>query len=129
MMKLLNFLTRRDGMTRKQFEDYWLNVHGPLVKKHAAAIKLRKYVQVHARHAAAVAAMNQAHDVGSGLTIDYDGVVELWWDSVDDFLGSFQTPEGKAAWAAISADEPNLADHKRCYTYVGEEIQLLPERR
>ena len=48
---------------------------------------------------------------------------------LDDFLGSFQTPEGKAAWAAISADEPNLADHKRCYTYVGEEIQLLPERR
>ncbi|MEU1548303.1 EthD domain-containing protein [Nocardia sp. NPDC005745] len=128
MMKMLNFLTRRDGISREEFEDYWLNTHGPLVRKHAEALNLRRYIQVHARNAEVVAGMNDPRGgVGNELPVDYDGVVELWWDSAESFLESWQTEEGKAAWAAIAADEPNLTNRDRCYTYVGEEILLYPK--
>lgn len=128
MMKMLNFLTRRDGISREEFEDYWRNVHGPLVQQHAEALNLRRYVQIHARNPEVVAGMNEPRGgVGNDLPVDYDGVVELWWDSAESFLETWHTEEGKAAWAAISADEPNLTNRDRCYTYVGEEIVLHPK--
>jgi hypothetical protein len=73
-----------------------------------------------------VRALNEPRNVGSGVSGDYDGVVEIWWDSAEDFLESLETEEGKAAWAEIAADEPNFANYKLSYTYVGEEIQIFP---
>ena len=34
-------------MTREQFQDNWLNNHGPFFMKNAAGMKARRYVQSH----------------------------------------------------------------------------------
>ena len=47
MLRVTFCLKRLPGMTRAQFQDYWRNSHAPLVKEHAEALGIRKYVQSH----------------------------------------------------------------------------------
>lgn len=36
MLRLTFLLRRKEGMSRAEMQDYWLNVHGPLVVAHSA---------------------------------------------------------------------------------------------
>jgi hypothetical protein len=47
MIKLVYCLRKRDDVTSEELYRYWLNEHGPLVRKFADAIKARKYVWSH----------------------------------------------------------------------------------
>ena len=47
MIKLVMCLARHPDMTRQQFQDYWLNQHGPFFQKHAGDMRSVKYVQSH----------------------------------------------------------------------------------
>jgi hypothetical protein len=49
MIKLVFTLRRREDMTREEFQSYWREQHAPLVARHADALRIRRYVQVHAR--------------------------------------------------------------------------------
>ena len=53
------------------------------------------------------------------------------WDSAEDFLASLESPDGKAAWAEIAADEPNFVNYKTTYNFIGEEalISQTPDWR
>ena len=48
MIRLIYCLRRFPHLTREEFQDYWLNNHGPLVRKHAETVRLKRYIQVHA---------------------------------------------------------------------------------
>jgi hypothetical protein len=50
----------------------------------------------------------------------YDGVAELWWDSIDDVLGS-PSPERQAAGLALLEDERKFIDLSRSPLWFGEE--------
>ena len=124
-MMILNYLVRKAGLTREEFEHHWLNVHAPLVRRHAAAIKLRRYVQIHARRGDFMTAIRDPDHVEDAESTHYDGAVELRWDSYEDFLESFQTEAGKAAWAEIAADEPNFADSGSARRFIGEDNLIV----
>ena len=47
MIRLTFCLRRLPSLTREEFQRYWLETHGPLVRKHAKALNLRRYVQLH----------------------------------------------------------------------------------
>lgn len=47
MIKFVMCLTRRSGMTREEFKEYWLNKHGPFFMSNADAMGAKKYVQSH----------------------------------------------------------------------------------
>ncbi len=47
MIKFTECLRRAPHMSREEFQDYWLNTHGPLVKSLAADLKMGRYVQSH----------------------------------------------------------------------------------
>ena len=47
MLKLMFCLRRLPTLSREQFQRYWLDVHGPLVRQHAAALRIHRYVQAH----------------------------------------------------------------------------------
>ena len=42
MIKLVMCLCRHPDMTREQFQDYWLNNHGPFFQKHAGDMRAKK---------------------------------------------------------------------------------------
>ncbi len=47
MIKLTFCLIRLPHLTRAEFQDYWLNRHGPLVASVKDALRIRRYVQTH----------------------------------------------------------------------------------
>ena len=75
MLKLTFCLHRLPGLSRAEFQRYWRETHAPLVRRHAAALGIERYVQVHAGYDDFSAALR----AGRGGPEGYDGVAELWW--------------------------------------------------
>jgi uncharacterized protein (TIGR02118 family) len=105
MVKLVYCITKKATLTDKEFFDYWKNVHGPIGSR---IPRLRKLVQ---SHRLAVARFRG----------DYDGVAELWFDSLEDLQAARQSPE----WKASSEDEVNFIDHGKIALFVSEEHRIL----
>ena len=47
MLKLTFCLRRLPSLTLAQFQAYWLNTHGPLVRRLQPALRMARYVQLH----------------------------------------------------------------------------------
>lgn len=118
MIKLVFCLTRLPHLSLEEFQTYWLQTHGPLVRSHAAALKIRRYVQ---SHTADNAAMNQAIAASRGAPEGFDGVAELWWDSVEDFASATSTPKGREAARILLQDERRFIDHSRSPLWISVE--------
>jgi uncharacterized protein (TIGR02118 family) len=118
MIKLVFNLRRRPGMTREEFQAYWRDHHAPLVSRHAETLRIRRYVQTHARSSEVAAAQSAAR--GSEPDV-YDGQAELWWDSLDDVIGAASTPAGQQAAVDLLEDERRFIDLERSPLWIGEE--------
>lgn len=122
MIKLVFSLRRRPEMTREQFQAYWADEHASLVSRHAPALRIRRYVQTHARASELAAAQSSAR--GSEPDF-YDGVAELWWDSVEDVLAGVSTPAGQQAAIELLEDERRFIDLERSPLWIGEEFEVI----
>ena len=121
MMKLVFCLRRLPTLTREEFQRYWLEQHGPLVRSHAKALAIRRYVQTHTLDGP-TNAMLQASRGGPDA---YDGVAELWWDSPEALAAATSTPEGRAAGTALLEDERRFIDLVRSPLFVTVEHPLI----
>ena len=122
MIKVVFMIRRREGMTREEFQRYWRGEHAELVKRHAGLLGLRRYVQTHATKtdlddALAGSRGSEPHQ--------YDGVAELWWDSIDDLVRAATGEEGQAAQQALLEDERRFIDLPNSPIWLGEEIAVI----
>lgn len=115
MIKLTFCLRRLPHLSRTEFQDYWLNTHGPLVASVRDALKIRRYVQLHSL----ADTDNAPFAVARGAPEPYDGVAQLWWDSLEDLASS--SPEAIAAGALLLEDERKFIDLPRSPLWLGEE--------
>jgi hypothetical protein len=60
-----------------------------------------------------------------GAPEDFDGVAELWWDTIDAFARAGATPEGRAAGRRLAEDEKHFIDLARSPIWFGEEHVLV----
>jgi uncharacterized protein (TIGR02118 family) len=122
MIKLVFSLKRREEMSREEFQAYWRDDHAALIARHAEALRIRRYVQVHARSSELAAAQSGAR----GSEPDaYDGQAELWWDSLDDVVAAVSTPAGQQAAAELLEDERRFIDLERSPLWIGEEHEVV----
>jgi uncharacterized protein (TIGR02118 family) len=122
MIKLVFTLRRREGMTREEFQTYWREQHAPLVKSHAEVLRIRRYVQTHARDTNLDGLIATSRGSEPGF---YDGVAELWWDSSEDLVAAYSTEAGQAAGAALLEDERRFIDLPRSPLWLGEEHAVI----
>jgi uncharacterized protein (TIGR02118 family) len=122
MIKLVFTLRRREDITREEFQRYWREQHAALVKRHADALRIRRYVQVHARETDLDEAI--AGSRGSAPRF-YDGVAELWWDGVEELLAALSTDAGQAAALELLEDERRFIDLPRSPLWLGEENVVI----
>jgi uncharacterized protein (TIGR02118 family) len=83
MIKSITLAYRKPGMSHEEFCKYWQEQHGPLAAKMIPG--LRKYVQNHAL-------------ILPGSQYEGDGLVEMWFDSLEDQKKSFEfimSPAGR----------------------------------
>ena len=122
MVKLVFTLRRREDMTREEFHRYWREQHAPLVKRHADALHIRRYVQVSARDTDLDETIAGAR--GSEPRF-YDGVAELWWDSLEELVAAFSSDAGRAAGQELLEDEQRFIDLPRSPLWLGEENVVI----
>jgi uncharacterized protein (TIGR02118 family) len=112
MVKLIICAKRKTGMTRKEFDAYWQNQHGPLVKSVPEFMRhVRKYVQCHIVE----------NSVPLGVAASYDGVAELWFDSVEEIAQAFNEPR---YLEIIRRDEHKFAELADCISFVTQEVPI-----
>jgi uncharacterized protein (TIGR02118 family) len=122
LIKLVFTIRRRPGMTRHEFQRYWRNEHAQLVERHADVLRIRRYTQTHARDTDADDAISGARGSEPG---EYDGLAELWWDSVEDLLAASSSEEGQLAAAELLEDERRFIDLPNSPIWLGEENVVI----
>ena len=122
MIKLVFCLRRLPHLSRAEFQRYWRETHAPLVRRHAATLGIRRYVQLHTLEHPTQAALRASR----GGPEAYDGVAELWWDDLGDLARADDA--WRAAALALLEDERRFIDLERSPLFVGEEHAIIDQR-
>jgi uncharacterized protein (TIGR02118 family) len=117
MIKMIYCLRRLPHLSREEFQRYWRETHGPLVQKHAVTLRIRRYIQVYTGYDGLNDNMRASH----GGPEPYDGVAELWWDSLEDLSPPIPSPERQKAAQALFEDETRFIDHSHSPVWFGDE--------
>jgi uncharacterized protein (TIGR02118 family) len=121
MVKFVMCAKRHQDLSRVEFQDYWLNHHGPLFKKFADTYKAIRYVQSHTIDSP----LNENIQKSRGLSEPYDGVGEIWWESEADFLSAINSPEGQNLRKIFIEDEAKFLDLKASSAFFTVEHVLI----
>jgi hypothetical protein len=118
MIKYVYCIRKRADLTDEELHTYWKENHATFIRGLAKTLKAKKYVQSHKLDTPLNDEFVKARGFDSPA---YDGVTELWWDNLDDFLASFSTPEGIEATKQYVADESNFVDFSQSRAFLTEE--------
>ena len=120
MIKMVMCLCRHPDLTREEFQDYWLNKHGPFFQDNAGAMRAKKYVQSHTVDTP----LNEGMRSSRGMSPEYDGVAEVWFESEEDLMEAMSSPAGQQLGAALLEDEGNFVDHSKSCAFIVREHEL-----
>ncbi len=113
MVKLTICARRRDDLTHEQFDTYWRDQHGPLIRATTEFSRhVRSYVQCHGVDSAGA----------FGAESDWDGIAELWFDDVEAMQRAFAEPR---YLEVIRPDELKFVDLEACVSYLSEELKVI----
>jgi uncharacterized protein (TIGR02118 family) len=98
MFKVVTLIKRRPDLLVENFQAYWADHHGPLLKQ---APGIRRYVQSHA--------LPQGYRKGELL---FDGISELWFDDESAYAACLESSAFKAADRDLDVfvDRPRLVE-------------------
>jgi uncharacterized protein (TIGR02118 family) len=121
MIKLVFVIRRREALPPEEFHRYWLEEHGPLARRLLESLGARRYVQTHTLDSE----LNAALAATRGTIEAYDGLAEVWWDSLDALLAAAGSEEGQRANAVLTEDEAKFIDFERSSFFLTEEHAIL----
>lgn len=123
MIKVIVLLKRNQNLTREEFKRHWRDVHGPLVMTVPELTRhMRKYVQNHLITEEDGRGKSPLKQPDSAT--DFDGIVEIWYESYADMPNSFKNQPYKDI---IAPDEKRLLDIEQCVMFVTEEVMMFDE--
>ncbi|HEX8701829.1 MAG TPA: EthD domain-containing protein [Myxococcaceae bacterium] len=121
MVKLVYILRAREDLAPGEFYRYWLNDHAPKVREVARAIRARKYVQSHTLNTP----LNAALVSSRGMSPFYEGITEVFWDSLEELQAAISSPEGTAALQMLAEDEGKFIDLARSTVFMTQEHEIF----
>jgi uncharacterized protein (TIGR02118 family) len=121
MIKLTFCLTRLPHLSRQDFQTYWCEHHAPLVASVSDVLRIRRYVQTHSLPLEASEALRASRGGPEG----YDGVAQLWWDSLEDLARNAGDPAAVDGGRMLLEDERKFIDLARSPLWWGEEKSIL----
>jgi uncharacterized protein (TIGR02118 family) len=128
MIKVIGLLRRKPGISREEFLRHWKDDHGPLAMKIPEfARHVRKYVQVHTVKPPELGAQERYQQ--AALPMEYDGAVEMWFDSPEEMQKAFEALAEPIACKELREDEDRFIDGKNTLTVmVGEEFTIYERK-
>lgn len=116
LIKIVFCLTRKEHLTREQFQDYWLNIHVSKVKAVQHLIGLTRYVQSHTIENDMSAALRASR----GGKAPYDGVMEGWIETEESEANAAADGYLEAAQMLLD-DEGEFIDFERSAIFITRE--------
>ncbi len=117
MLKLTFCLRRLPPLSLAEFQDYWLNKHGPLVRSLQPALGMVRYVQLHRLPGDLADGMRRVR----GAPEPYDGVAELWWESEESYRAARRNSAAREAGRELLEDEAKFIDLPRSPLWLSRE--------
>jgi len=121
MIKLVFVIRRHEELSPEEFHRYWLEEHGPLARRLLESLGARRYVQTHTLDTD----LNARLAATRGTTDAYDGLAEVWWDSLDALLAADGSEAGRRANETLTEDEARFIDFERSSFFITEEHPIL----
>jgi uncharacterized protein (TIGR02118 family) len=121
MIKLVFAIRRRADVPPEEFHRYWLREHGPLARSLLERLGARRYVQTHTLATDLNGALAGARGAGEA----YDGLAEVWWDSLEALLSASASEEARGAAETLIEDEGRFIDQARSSIFLAEEHTIL----
>lgn len=122
MIKMVFCVKRRSDISQQAFQDYWLEQHAPLVMSHRELLCMYKYVQSHTLSPE----YGQAISTARGMQQPgFDGVAEVWWESVAALQKALESEAAQAASAELAEDEAKFIDMEASTIFFTEEHVLF----
>jgi uncharacterized protein (TIGR02118 family) len=123
MIKLTFCVRRLPHLTREEFDQYWFEQHAGLVSRHAEALRIKRYVQVPVLNRPS--AQESIRTNRNAMDMEYDGVAELWWESLQDLAEAAKNEEGRKASQALLEDEKRFIDLEKSSIWYGQEREIF----
>jgi hypothetical protein len=117
MIKLAFCMRRLPGISRDEFQDYWLNKHADLVMGFQPAIGFKRYVQFHGGYDKLTSKAAEFRNSPE----PFDGIAELWWEDEESMVQTSNTKEARAGFAALYEDEKHFIDMENSPMWYGTE--------
>ncbi|MEJ2410640.1 MAG: EthD domain-containing protein [Novosphingobium sp.] len=123
MIKMITLIKRHPRITHQEFADHWKNVHAPIAMNNP---DIEKYIFRYTQNY-----LNSGSDVASqqfgGLALpappfDFDGIMEVWFESMDDLKAMTSSP---TYFNVLKPDEDSLVDKSKCLVYIVEEHTFI----
>ena len=92
-----------------------------MVRKHKDALGILRYVQLHTDYGPLTEALVASRGCGE----PYDGIAELWYESLDALAGLARDPAARAAGRALHEDERRFIDLENSRIFVGREFEVI----
>ena len=110
-------------MSFDEFDHYWNHMHGAIVTGVPEFTRhVRRYVQCHW-----VASYSGARDASKLTTqwrrAPFDGIAELWFDSIADMVVAFNEPQ---FMAKIAPDDEKFVDAVHTQLFTLREVEKFP---
>jgi len=109
VIRLTCMLRRKAGMSREEFHDHWINVHGPLIARSKSGSYVLRYEQ-HPR--------TNYPEVDDG---GFDGVTVQWFATMEDYEASLMAEDFGEMWADIES----FLDTSQLHFVLTEEPRLV----
>ncbi len=122
MIKIVFCLRRLPSLTTEAFRQYWLETHGPLVRRHSTVLRMKRYVQSHTFYESSISGTITARNEQYNA---YDGVTEAWFDSIDDIVQAGATKAGRDAGRILLADEKTFVDLNNSPIFFTREHEIF----
>jgi uncharacterized protein (TIGR02118 family) len=120
MVKLVFCCRRKPELSPEAFQERWLTVHGPLVKRLREQLpQMKRYVQSHTLSGPATDMLTQSR----GAKAPYDSITEVWFPSVE----ALDMSEAEALDAArqLLEDEGKFIDLANSAVFLTEEHEIF----
>jgi uncharacterized protein (TIGR02118 family) len=108
LIKRVSFIKRKPGMSREDFSQYWLDVHGPLALQMPG---ISRYVQCHVAP--------EVYEKGEPA---YDGVAQIWFETMADMQYAMNSQEYKEG---AQPDGPKFVDPEHLVHLLTEENRVV----
>jgi|SRR5215831_1185175 len=123
MIKIAFCLRRLSQLSPEEFQQYWLEVHGPLVRKHQKVLRIVRYVQFHST----CGPLTERLRAFRNSPEPYDGIAEIWYESRESLATLGKDANARRASRELLEDEKRFVDLARSPIWSGEERKVITD--